>query len=572
VAAKSSKTQIDSKTEKPLLGHKSRKVKHWNKVTTVDQLKTDLVPFQHSRRRHVQRRQRELNGEKYARRGARHMAKGIEDWGAPNFRKTSRGRTPSENRRANPPRVTARSNGKRVEAVIVDKPTSSALSTSSQEARKQIVLDRLNALASQHDKKHPPTTEDFEMVDGKMGSGEVSEPRSERANPYRDAHTALSAHANTTTHAAPVTMGKVFTQEAPHVSYSGDGTVRIRHTELIDSVVALPMATVDDMTIHSYAINPGLPTYKWLNRIARGFHIWEMGRPWHAKYISRVGTSSVGGVIMAHQPDVEAPLPSSEQEITTLTGSKEFQPWLPEVSIRIEPLEAPAGLKYVRSERKAGAPQLYDEGQLFVASLGVGVTPPVTELLLGKLFMSYDVILSFPNGDPDARDYGATSTTVSVYPSTPGIPVQPDFLEFGFATFPILGDEASFRPNGVNPLQVTLTPAVGVGAFMSLPTGYYSFDLSYLAVVTGTTASEAVYACFYDTKSAAYLGETSVDHIIHSEKVQQCRLHTSFWVDDSMLLAVHYSTVSTAGQLKGSGYAPAGLFSPVCCQVRVTLL
>jgi protein-tyrosine-phosphatase len=553
VAAKQNKTlEIDSKDVPKLGGHQSKKVKHWKKVKAFDH----ITALSKNRARHVERRDRELAREKFERRRNRHKEKGIEDWGAPAYRKTNgRGRTPAQYRKANPPRAQ------------IDPPRRPTVDPAvTQSSRKEQVLNRLNTLANQHAKNNVSASDSFEVVEG--GSLEGTHVDEKYSNPYREAHAALTAHTNSTTHAAPVTMGKVFTQAAPHVSYGADGTVRIRHTELIDSVVALVTATVDDMTIHSYPINPGLSTYKWLSRIARGFHIWQMGRPWHARYISRVGTASVGGVIMAHQPDVEAPLPVTEQEITTLTGSKEFQPWLPEVEISIHPIDAPGGMKYVRSERKAGAPQLYDEGQLFVASLGVGVTAPATELLLGKLFVSYDVILAFPNGDPEARDYGASSTTVLLPIGPSAVVTQPALTRLAFAN----PGDAAFAPAGVNPLQVALTAGSGAGAYISLPTGYYSFDLTFLATISGGSVTESIFACFYDDKSATYLGESSINHIIHSSKVNQCRLFTSFWVEDSMLLLVHYRTSTTAGQIEGSSYAPAGVFGVCGSQVRITLL
>jgi len=415
----------------------------------------------------------------------------------------------------------------------------------SQDVLKQGVLDRLKTLHA----SAGADMESFEMLgspEAKAGGAHTSV--------YMDAHSALEAHTQKTS--APVAFGESFIQGAPNVIYSETG-MRIRHSEFIGNLDTT--AAPGDFTPQSFAINPGLPYLPWLSRIAKAFYTWRMGKAWSVRYVSRVGTGEEGSVLMARCPDPTSTLPITETSMMSLVGATEFQPWISDRSVHIGPLETPAGYKYVRQERKAGAPSLYDEGQVFVALQGLSTASKT----IGKLFMVYDVELEFPNGQPDELDYGATVTVIGFSDTGPGTSTP---FTHTPAMFPM--SDTPFLPAGVNPLQVNLVD-LGLGYHgVSLPTGRYRFDM--MLTIRGTGGANSHFQAWIEDNAnpGVALDQAEVSHVT-TGWVSGYTLTNVVHVADSMVL-VWYG----ASGASGASVVSADVALNKTCQPRliITLL
>lgn len=346
-------------------------------------------------------------------------------------------------------------------------------------------------------------------------SGHVNNKKAGKAGALPNIDVPLSAGGG-----VPTAYANAFTQRFPHVAYGSDGSsIRVRHAELIDTLSSAKILGAYEAD--SFAINPGLAYLPWLSRLARGFTNWRIGSTWTLHYISRVGTNAEGTVMLARDPVAGNPLPSGETAFMSLVGSTQFQPWTPRAHVVIRPVDTPGGSKYVRLEAKAGGQALYDDGQVLYGTIGcdTGFKP------LGKLMMEYDVILEFPTGDPDRRDYGLTTTVlVGIVAASIVVPVSPGAR---------LGFKYSVDPTGavVNPLQLAFPLAAAPSTAFSLPTGYYRFHFS-CALLTNASFAGNLVTCrinrFYSTPSnpnsiaspsftlgAPLGGAVTVEHVVN---------------------------------------------------------
>jgi hypothetical protein len=193
----------------------------------------------------------------------------------------------------------------------------------------------------------------------------------------------------------PAAHAAVTTTRAPEVfdivdEYGNPGT-RVRHSELVQDFFVAAVDTAFEVA--ALAINPGLASvYPWLSQLAEAYTGYTFGElVW--EYVPTIGTVNNGSVFMAPAPNVQDPLPATEEQLSAYVGAAQTAVYN-DFCVHFDPASMTYGdehdTKYVRTGLEAGDPKMFDSGQLFIASSN---GPETTPSKGGALWCHYDVEL-----------------------------------------------------------------------------------------------------------------------------------------------------------------------------------
>jgi len=188
---------------------------------------------------------------------------------------------------------------------------------------------------------------------------------------------------------------------------------RVRNTELCGSVGASLLTTFEILT--RKRLNPGSQnTFPWLSTIAGSFEFYRFNSL-RFRYAPRVGTSTLGNIVVATDYDSADTVPVGEQQMSAMKGAEEFAVWQQWTHVCPAHLlnrlyKAHPNMDDSRFASTSQDQKTIDAGQLFVGTDSVIGT-------LGKLWVDYDVTLINPQPvtlpPPNAGGLYSTSTTVS---------------------------------------------------------------------------------------------------------------------------------------------------------------
>lgn len=197
--------------------------------------------------------------------------------------------------------------------------------------------------------------------------------------------------------AAPVAITTVQTGRAPRIDQSNSRSCRIRHRELIASV----LTNTDFQVLLGLSINPGLnATFPWLSIQAQGWESYRFNKLTFS-YCTRASTSTQGSIAMAVDYDAGDQLPITEEIMSTYQSCRETSVWN-NLNVTADPraMYTTGKSKYVRSDAvfSRGDPRLYDSG-VFILAMSDG---PSTNVGAGKVWVDYDITFYDPQTNATA--------------------------------------------------------------------------------------------------------------------------------------------------------------------------
>lgn len=193
---------------------------------------------------------------------------------------------------------------------------------------------------------------------------------------------------------APVAYGTALQRSVPRMlPMSGsDGRIRVSHREYLSEVVGSTA-----FSSRKIALNPGMvSSFPWLSGIAKLYESY-LFRSLQFDYVTSVGTSTSGTVMMAVDYDAYDPKPVSKGEMLQQHNSQRTQVWS-NASLRCDTadLQKFGTQRYTRRDELADNLDVktYDVGALMLATEGIPAA--MLELPVGELFVTYVVDLMTP--------------------------------------------------------------------------------------------------------------------------------------------------------------------------------
>jgi hypothetical protein len=194
--------------------------------------------------------------------------------------------------------------------------------------------------------------------------------------------------------------------------------VRIRHREYLGEVTGTGL----NFLLRKFQINPGLAaTFPWLSGIATQFEQYKFHKL-SFSYATERPTYTPGYVLQVVDYDPADDVPTNKQQMAMFQGATRCAVY-DNMVFDADPKQLNREkLLYLRYGNLA--PNLdiktYDAGQYLIATGGVG-----DELLIGELWVDYDVDLVAPQFQPIERITATSSLTVFEGPDvTAGLPFQ----------------------------------------------------------------------------------------------------------------------------------------------------
>jgi len=234
--------------------------------------------------------------------------------------------------------------------------------------------------------------------------------------------------------AIPAAQGGIYTQRPARMTSHKDGTVSIHHTEFLgdgDVHTNPDPASGGDFHLHEFTINPSNPvTFPWLSGIASNFERYELD--WvKVHYVPRIGTTTIGSVMMAPDFDVNDPVPADSSELTQMKGAVEgpafdsFTLHLPGASLHT------SGPLYTRGSIRAGDNRLSDAANVYIATAGNSAV----NATLGRMFVEYKVRLLDPHdGTHDELLPAAQMVCLQADDTSRAVTTSPTFSVVGNST------------------------------------------------------------------------------------------------------------------------------------------
>ncbi len=186
---------------------------------------------------------------------------------------------------------------------------------------------------------------------------------------------------------APVAYGNASQIAGPRYSASKNGSVCVRHEELVGNVNGST-----GFAVTTYRINPGLPTmFAWLSSIAPNYESYKFRRL-QFKYVPACSTSTSGVIYLTVEFDPQDPAPTSERQIATYDGCRTGVVWTRHTYDCAHRNLSKRSSYFVRN---GSVPNddlpFYDVGYLIISTTG----NPDTNMV-GKLWVEYDIELTTP--------------------------------------------------------------------------------------------------------------------------------------------------------------------------------
>lgn len=195
------------------------------------------------------------------------------------------------------------------------------------------------------------------------------------------------------------------TSSPPMFQSAGDeaGALIISHREYVGDIFAPPTATVDDFTVQSFPLNPGLEqTFPWLSQIAQNYEEYEM-KQCVFEFVSTVQdinstNGQVGTIISATQYNSSRPdfrdKPAMAAYAHSVSGkSTDNQTH----GVECDPLKLSGSEgKYIRANPVMTGEDLktYDHGRFQLATHNIPAA--MASGTLGELYVTYTVCLRKP--------------------------------------------------------------------------------------------------------------------------------------------------------------------------------
>jgi hypothetical protein len=206
---------------------------------------------------------------------------------------------------------------------------------------------------------------------------------------------------------------------------SGPKSTTIAHKEFLGNLVESRLYGVN-----SYPINPGMSqTFPWLSQQATSWEQYRFKRL-RFTFVTRVGTTSLGSVIMALDYDPLDLPPATEEDITQFDGAVEDAVWARDMSVRadIKDMFAVGPRKYIRSGAAMNL-RTSDAGIFHVATVGCATDVNV----IGKVWVEYEVEFFIPQKH-QARALNLYYTGTNGTQILPGMALYPTTFVPGGAT------------------------------------------------------------------------------------------------------------------------------------------
>lgn len=256
-------------------------------------------------------------------------------------------------------------------------------------------------------------------------SGEASNPGPGKGkkNPRKKPRTKRGPRMQKRVTNKPLAKGTMLRPQRARVT-TGDGWCRIQHSEMLDSILALPDQLFAN-NLYVYPINPGLyQTFPWLSTQARGFERYRFNQL-AFEYVARCPLTLQGAVIMAPDYDPDDVAPQGKKQISTYKHVVEdnvFDSVGCELSV--SDMFGDRKNKYNRyGSFNTGSTSIrdYDAGNFYISL--VDVDPSITTSG-GTLWVHYDVVLQIPRTLDVKTDANVDSLSIiaaggSISPSSP---------------------------------------------------------------------------------------------------------------------------------------------------------
>jgi hypothetical protein len=213
-------------------------------------------------------------------------------------------------------------------------------------------------------------------------------PKNVRPKPANNAPRKLKGGFGRET-SAPVAFTRTFTSVQPEASTLKDGSVRIRHRELITDLTGTSTAFT---IINTASVNPGLGSvFPWLSTVAMRFEKYKFHNL-KFLYDPESSTAGAGCLMMAVDFDASDVAPITKTQMMSYAGATKAAPWISSMNDVRAAWDKTIGHRFVRNGSNPSGTdiKLYDVGTLYIATSGVA------SALLGDLYVEYDVSLITP--------------------------------------------------------------------------------------------------------------------------------------------------------------------------------
>lgn len=211
-------------------------------------------------------------------------------------------------------------------------------------------------------------------------------PMAKRSNAKAPAGKAKQAHPKQRQGPRPAVSNiKGVTSGTPRVTgskYSKDGSITVTYREYLVDVQGSP-----EFSAFPVPLNPGMPQYTWLHRIASEFEFYRFEH-FALTYATDTSTAVGGSVIMAVDYDSLDVAPASKSEMMMFTNAVRNATWQNFTYTASKALlNASAPHRYVRAGAPPAASDLktYDAGVVWVATQGQ------TDVNIGEVYVEYTV-------------------------------------------------------------------------------------------------------------------------------------------------------------------------------------
>jgi len=195
---------------------------------------------------------------------------------------------------------------------------------------------------------------------------------------------------------------------------SGNGWVRIRHSELLDTIGATGTSNFA-ANLYQYPINPGLyETFPWLSTEAMGYERHKF-MSLSFEYVGRCPTTSQGAVLMAFDYDADDKPPGSEKLMATYHKPVEATVYdCAGIEADTKLMYGDMNVKYNRygAFTPGGSTTIreFDCGNFYI---NIVDTTSSSLSNFGKLWVHYDVVLSIPRALSPVTQSWLTSLRVT---------------------------------------------------------------------------------------------------------------------------------------------------------------
>lgn len=173
--------------------------------------------------------------------------------------------------------------------------------------------------------------------------------------------------------------------------WTGDGSIRVQRREYITDVSAF-----DEFTVYKVELNPGLPTFHWLSRIANEYDLYRINAL-RIIYETDVATTVAGTVMLGVDYDPTDNPPSTKQDLRDFNNTVKGPLW-GNLVFHLDPriVHASNPAKFIRY---GNAPSGTDRKNYDAGNFYFGISGASGSSIVGELSVEYDITLMSPHFD-----------------------------------------------------------------------------------------------------------------------------------------------------------------------------